>query len=286
MEVEPESWAESREHPLTDAEAAQLDDYIGARTQGLHTPDAPDNAIEGWDEICRQLSLDPARPKVILFTNVVWDSAVQERELTFLGMNEWVCETIDGFASIAGVDLVVRIHPGELSGNHRTEERMVDVIRARFPTLPSNVRVIAPTDAISSYTLMAAGRFGLVYASTVGLELALTGKPVVVAARTHYRDRGFTFDPENPAAYWRTVHDLLRAVPDDSQAASSRELARRYAHLFFFRYMQRVSQVAENSNSRPRLTYQSSDQLRPGVDPTLDRIVAGIVEGRPIMAPL
>ena len=47
------------------------------------------------------------------------------------------------------------------------------------------------------YELMESADFGLVYTSTTGLEMALRGKPVIVAGQTHYRDRGFTVDVSN-----------------------------------------------------------------------------------------
>ena len=52
-----------------------------------------------------------------------------------------------------------------------------------------------PADSrLSSYTLGRMSRFALVYTSTLGLELACAGVPVVVAGDTHYRDLGFTLD--------------------------------------------------------------------------------------------
>ena len=60
-------------------------------------------------------------------------------------------------------------------------------------------------DPTSSYVFMDEADLGLVYTSTVGLELAARGVPVVVAAATHYRGRGFTVDPVNPDEYWATA---------------------------------------------------------------------------------
>lgn len=285
LEIEDEFWNAARPVALTDSENDRLDNYLGGRTRGEgQTDDFWKNRVEDWQLICTQLDLDPARPKVALFTNVIWDSAVQGRHLAFESMGEWVLDVIRGFAARPGYDLVIRLHPAELSGNHKTEERMADVISEAFPVLPANVRVIDPTSPTSSYSLMAEAQVGLVYASTVGLEMALNGTPVVVSALTHYRGKGFTFDAGDPTEFWRMVDDVLVNGVSPETSNRHRLLARRYANTFFFRFMQRFPLVKEEVQGRPKLTYSSVDALRPGADAGLDRIAAAVIDGTQILA--
>ncbi|HET9051013.1 MAG TPA: hypothetical protein VFO60_04875, partial [Candidatus Dormibacteraeota bacterium] len=127
---------------------------------------------------------------------------------------------------------------------------------------------------------------GLVYTSTTGLEMACTGKPVVTAGTTHYRGRGFTVDPESPSEWIAAVERLTQGTPDDAERAASRELARRYAHMFFFRFHQDWPLVHEEARSRPRLRTTDASALAPGSDSTLDRIVAHVLTGRgPLVTP-
>jgi lipid A disaccharide synthetase len=90
---------------------------------------------------------------------------------------------------------VIRIHPAEtkLSGRE-SREQMIEALAKRIPMFPANVTVIPPEENTSTYELMQEADIGLVYSSTTGLEMAMLGKPVVVAARTHYRGKGFTID--------------------------------------------------------------------------------------------
>ena len=132
---------------------------------------------------------------------------------------------------------MVRIHPAEVMlRNHPTREGMADHVAAHCAALPPNVRIVGASDPISSYVLMDIAAIGLVYASTVGLELAAQGVPVVLAAETHFRGRGFTIDVDDGAAYWTAVDRLVGAPPDRASRDRTRELARRYAFLFFFRF--------------------------------------------------
>jgi lipid A disaccharide synthetase len=73
---------------------------------------------------------------------------------------------------------------------------MMDVISRVLPELPEYIRVISPEEKTNTYDLIAAADLGLVYTTTVGLEIAMSGVPVIVAGETHYRNKGFTLDPE------------------------------------------------------------------------------------------
>jgi hypothetical protein len=284
--VDEETWDAAAERPLTLEENTELDSYLEARSRGERAVDNLwQERLEDPTEIDRRLGLRAGRPVVTLFSNILWDTAAQERDIAFPSLPAWIIETIEGFASRPEADLVVRLHPAEVRvGNHRTRQRMRDVITAQCPRLPANVRIVEPDDPTSSYVLMARSRLGLVYTSTVGMELALAGVPVVVAGRTHYRGRGFTIDVDSSAEYWRRVDQLLSVAPSAAECLRMRQVARRYAHLFFFRFMQHLDLVTETTRGRPRLTMTGVGDLAPGNSAVLDRIVAGLLEDRPVVA--
>ena len=126
---------------------------------------------------------------------------------------------------------------------------------------------------------------GLVYTSTVGLELAARGVPVVVAADTHYRGRGFTIDTDNPGDYWAAADRLLASPPGTVERKRTSELARRYAALFFFRFHNVLAAVTEDGRSSPRIKVTAASDLDPGSDPAMDRVVTAVLEGTFPLAP-
>ena len=71
----------------------------------------------------------------------------------------------------------------------------MEILRAASPELPDHVRAVPPESDISTYDLIELADVGLVYTTTVGLEMAMRGIPVIVAGQTHYRGKGFTTDP-------------------------------------------------------------------------------------------
>jgi hypothetical protein len=281
------AWESARDTPLTGEASAALDAYLLARQSG---GGALDNfwleRVEDVDRIRRELALDPGRPLVVMFCNILWDSAVVGRDIAFTSMGDWVLGGIDWAARHPELDLVIRIHPAEVGlRNHPTRERMADHIAAHVAILPANVRVVQSGDPTSSYVFMDEADLGLVYTSTVGLELACRGVPVVVAADTHYRGRGFTVDAPTAARYWAEADRLLDTPPSKSERAHIRELARRYAALFFFRFHNVLESVTEDGRSRPRIRISDSAALDPGRDPAIDRLVGGILDGTSVVAP-
>ena len=107
------------------------------------------------------------------------------------------------------------------------------------------------------------------YTSTIGLEAAIAGKPVVVAGDTHYRSKGFTCDPASRDEYDGLLGSDSIHAWDQRQTSA---LARRYAHLFFLRYMFPLRMIDERVMGSPRLDIESVAELEPGKSQELDQL--------------
>ena len=92
-------------------------------------------------------------------------------------------------------------------------------------------------------------------------------------------------DPESAGDYWAAADRILATPPTASERDASRELARRYAVLFFFRFHNVLDAVTEDGRSRPRIRATAASDLDSGVDPALDRVVTGILDGIAPIAP-
>jgi hypothetical protein len=66
--------------------------------------------------------------------------------------------------------------------------------------------------------------------------MAMFGLPVVVCGDTHYRGKGFSYDPASKPEYLAQVGSLLQDPLGRSLPAEQVELAWRYAYRFFFEY--------------------------------------------------
>jgi len=187
---------------------------------------------QGGESARKALGLDN-RPVVLLATNVLGDSLTLGRHLFSKTMAEWISRTVQYFAGRPDVQLVIRVHPGEVL-THGTS--MMKVVHEVFPKLPEHIRLIGPSEKVNTYDLIEVADVGLVYTTTVGLEMAMNGVPVIVAAQTHYRNRGFTLDPDSWVAYYKTLGQVLQNPAAHRLNRQQVEKAWMYAYRWFFEF--------------------------------------------------
>lgn len=229
-------WRARQNTPLKDEELDRLRSMLVARQHGAM-----------WENFARQWQGTPAtggatarnelgldeRPVVLLATNVLGDSLTLGRHMFSKTMSEWISRTVQYFAGRPDVQLVIRVHPGEVL-THGTS--MVKVVHEVFPKLPEHIRLITPTEKVNTYDLIEVADIGLVYTTTVGLEMAMGGVPVIVAAQTHYRNRGFTLDPDSWVSYYKTLGQVLQDPAAHRLNRQQVEKAWQYAYRWFFEF--------------------------------------------------
>jgi hypothetical protein len=264
-----ERW-EEQNRPLTAQESAQLDEYLSTRRAG-------GAADQFWSFDHREEQQRSDGRLVVLFTNLTWDTAVIGRHVAFPDIRSWLDFVIAEFAARPGDRLVLRVHPSEVRlPMKRTRDSLERYIADHHSALPPNIDVIGGSRSTDSYGLIDSCDLGLVYTSTTGLELALAGKPVVVAGDVHYRGKGFTVDVQDP----RGLAEAISVGLDDPAALrTDMEAARRYAHFFWFRGPVAAPFVREPLPGLARLTTNDLDDLRPGANADVDRVCGMILEG-------
>ena len=227
-------WNARKDIPLTEEQTTRLRQLFAARQRA----DLWENFARRWqDQPARggehartALGLD-GRPVVLLATNVLGDSLTLGRQIFSESMAEWITRTVQYFAGRPDVQLVIRIHPGEVLTHGVSMEA---VVRNVLPTLPEYIHLIGPQEQVNTYDLVDVADVGLVYTTTVGLEMALQGLPVIVAGQTHYRERGFTLDPDSWVRFYKMIGSVLEKPAAFRLTGEQIELAWRYAYRFFF----------------------------------------------------
>lgn len=229
-------WEQRKDTPLSQAQFEQVRALFAARQraslwqnfarrwQGIPS--------QGGEKIRADLRLD-RRPIVLLATNVIGDSLTLGRQIFSDSMTAWLERTAEFFAHRPQAQLVIRIHPGELVTKGPS---VADVITHLLPDLPENIHLIPADAQINTYDLIEIADLGLVYTTTVGLEMAMSGVPVIVVGNTHYRGKGFTLDPQTWEDYFATLDRLLQSPAQYSLDQAQVNQAWNYAYRFFFEY--------------------------------------------------
>ena len=220
---------------------------------------------------------------IALFTNVTWDLFVAERDSAFDGQMQWIGATLDFIRRHPDLDLVVRAHPAEIVPKFRTRGRIIRQIEERFAPLPQNLRMIGPESTISSDVLRAMASLNLVYCASVGLEAIIAGQPVLICGNPYYARKGFSVDVESPREYQRILEESAAGRVLISPPGSA-DLARRFLHLFRFRYGIRMGLTTDDV-AAPSLKIQSLDRLESGRSVSLDTACDGILYRDEILSP-
>jgi len=232
-----ELWAARGGIPLETAEREALQSLYAARRVGARwahfARQWQTGVSEGAEAARRRLGLDPTRPVALVCTNVVGDSLALDRQVFTRGMSDWLVESVRRLAARPGVQTVVRVHPGEMLGAGHPSEA---VVRGSLPSLPADLHLVPPDSPVNTYDLIELAHVGLVYTSTVGLEMAMAGVPVLVAGATHFRGKGFTDDPASWTEFGEMLERRLAEPLGRRLPAEQIDLARRYAYRFFFEY--------------------------------------------------
>jgi hypothetical protein len=230
-------WPIWRQKPLTEAMYQRLADLEnarrGARVWGKSQRLWQYVSAQGGEVTRRQLGLDE-RPVVVLAANVLGDSLTLGRNLFAPSMSEWIRRTVRYFAGRPQAQLVIRIHPGETLVPQA--KSMASVVREALPDLPPHIHLVQAADKINTYDLLEIADLVLTYTTTVGLEAAMNGVPVLVCGKTHYRGRGFTLDPTSWEEYFTLLERILAAPRNFRLDEAQRALAWTYAYHFFFDY--------------------------------------------------
>ena len=277
---------EPREHwehlELTPAQDRELMQYLGSRREGLfdwivfHRPTSQDP-----NEIARRIGLDPDKPAIGLLTNVSWDAQLHYPANAFPNMLEWLVQTCEYFATRPDLQLLIRVHPAEISGFPPSRQPILAELRTRVPRLAPNIIVVPPESGLSTYALMSLCNAAIIYGTKMGVELTSVGLPVIVAGEAWIRNKGITLDATSPDEYFR----LLAQLPFSERLSPSQlTRARRYAYHFFFNRMIPLPFI-EPKAGYPiyRLKLERLQQLLPGASHGLDTICEGILAKAPFV---
>jgi len=187
-----------------------LDQKIGSLNEPLPDTDRVRELERKTDRFDRTVGLFPNKP---------WDGALHERDVLFESMTDWMVESVS-WAKERNVLLVIREHP-TFGETYSRFQSTLAILREACPEVENidSLIMIPGTESLSSYKI--ADRYldcCAVYSSTISVEFAYIGLPVILAANSPYRGRGIGFEPSS-----RTEYDqLLGTISRDHDRFRSR----------------------------------------------------------------
>lgn len=227
-------WSSKKGEKLSKENLAKVQTLFDARRKGTvptnYSRQWQKSSARGGESVRESLGLD-SKPIALLATNVIGDSLTLDRQVFSKTMTEWFLRTVQYFMERPEINLVIRIHPGE---RFIKSPSVLDVVQRELPKLPENIHIITANDEVNSYDLISIADVGLVYTTTLGMEMAMSGLPVIVSGQTHYRDRGFTIDPDSWVNYFKSLGHILGNLESSRLTQAQINDAWKYAYYFFY----------------------------------------------------
>jgi len=260
------------DRPLSEPERERTDEIMAGRRGG--------SEIRHRYSALSEKSIETSEETVAgMFTNLVWDASLEAEDAAYPDVFAWIEDTIDWFADQSDCRLVIKVHPAE--SKRGTNERVGVWIENRYDSLPDNVTLLSPDTDVNTYQMIEDIDVGLVYSSTVGIEMAYHRGPVVVAGDTHYRDLGLTYDASSTEEYV----EFLNRLGELEATTEMQDRGRRYAYHYFVRkHVEFPYYRTDDETFEIELLPVEHDDIVPGNEP-FDSICEWSLAGNPILNP-
>ncbi|HIK04472.1 MAG TPA: hypothetical protein IGS40_07110 [Trichormus sp. M33_DOE_039] len=260
--------------PLTTSELTQVKQYWLEREAGrnLNFSSFYDYQTD-YSSVRRQLNIPEDAKILAVFTSSEDELAMAEDFAGITSQLEIIDRLIEIFAD-RDEYLVIRHHP-YIAGEKYVPAEMDFIVRAHKQALsiPKNVRIIMPSEQLTSYALLWHTDAAIAFFSTMAIECAAKGIPTAVSEQSLYH-----------SALPHIIHQsdipslitLVNSLLSESAKPTLEEFRRlyRFTNTFFFKFCNKF-----NSFNSRGLLYEDFGQLEAGIDPTLDKVCNNILYG-------
>ncbi|MFH0939744.1 MAG: hypothetical protein V1899_10785 [Planctomycetota bacterium] len=159
---------------------------------------------------------------ILLPLNQSFDTSALGRHRFFHNQMDWMLKTAAWVLNSTDETIVIRQHPCERVPVCASTDRFADVLRQNFGSHP-RLRFISAFEPINTYDLLERCSVVVPYVSTVGIEAACLGKPVVTEGDNCYANLGFVWSAANREEYFKLIAEglagRLKVSAEQRQAA-------------------------------------------------------------------
>ena len=187
----------------------------------------------------------------------------------------FVLQTIEIVKDRKDTHLYIKTHPGEKFDSAPSLKTIEDFIYEKYDKLPDNITLILPKHKISPYDLFPYVDLGLVYNSTIGLEMLLCGIPIVITAKSPYGRLGFAHEPSTIEEYKKILSGEIPTI------IHNKDDVEMFAYFYFIKFC-----IPWNMTERAYFddfkgyTFKSLDDILPDKDKYLDHLCECILEDK------
>lgn len=146
-----------------------------------------------------------------IFMNSTWDGAVLGSNRLFDGNLDWLRQTLHHIINNTNYTVIIRQHPAEA---HPHMKSNVDYSKELASYLKNNrVRFIKADEKVNSYSILKNVHSVIFSTSTIGLEAAIFGKPVLTPSESYITKAKLLSVPNSHQDYFGIIDTLPKISP-------------------------------------------------------------------------
>ena len=226
------------------------------------------------NELRHKYQFDSTKPLWGVMAHINWDTVSDFSPMLYESFDQWMKDTVNVIKDIPDVQWIIKVHPAESWDN--PESGVEFLIKKYFPNLPEHIRVFPAEENINPLDFFNMVDGGVTVYGTSGLELALHGKPVILAGDAHYGKKGFTYDANSKEHFLELLNQVAH-IPSLSEDQIA--LARKYAHCYFMQRQIPIVAVKDPKSKWWNFQFDKKELLLEGRDPVIDFICEKIFNG-------
>jgi glycosyltransferase involved in cell wall biosynthesis len=200
----------------------------------------------------------------------------------YKNQNDWIEQTVEFVRKSSGVALIIRCHPNMGSktseGVNRDEWNYFASLKSR---LPDNVYLILPDAPVNSYDLLERCDLGLVFISTMSIEMACRGIPVIAGGLPGWADAPMIQKISSPDSYDAMLLDAEKNPLSKDELLELAKGAYRLAYAYSQRGQIRMPIYKMPDPYKAFLLVNSTEDFKPGKCPELDYATDVLLGERP-----
>ena len=261
---------------LTKQEILEVKQYFVGREYGdnLSWPSFYD-FNSNHTNICHKLRI-PLDAKIVTVFTSSEDELAMSEDYKFITNQLDVIDNLMEIFKDRDEYLVIRHHPLIGGSGSKTFPPLVahEFLSRAYQqalTAPKNVRIIMPSEQLTSYALLWHTDAAIAFFSTVALEAVARGVATATFKLSRYRGAlNYAFEDTSKKSLRELVDKLLSA----SSKPTVEDLTKlyRFTHAYFFKFSTKLRSIGIKDHHFPDLKVKALDDLKPGIDPVLDKI--------------
>jgi hypothetical protein len=265
---------------LTPEQNACLDAYLQKRWLG----DFSMAGVKFWHEIhdlseALKEKITSHQQTVAVFTNVIFDTSQLHANMAFRGMFDWLDTLLEVIRAHSETLFIVRAHPDEARPGKASRESVAMWMEQSGASALENVVFILPQEHLSSYELVRAAKFILVYNSNISLESTLLGVPALCAACSPFINYGTAvFEPERES-YLQRLNTFLNADSILVSEGTARR-TRRFMYYRYYRFSLPFGEFVESTQPTGYVRLKKFALRELKQSPTLHALLDGLLHGK------